>query len=473
MSAEESENTETQPTTEPSPTAESSGGRSSPTEPSADRSSAADSSAEPSRTEPTGPTDPAISARNLSVSFRDVSVITDVDIEVERGSLVGLVGPNGAGKTTILRAIKGAITPDTGTVRLNGTATANLSARQIGRRVASVPQETGLAFDFKVRHVVEMGRTPHLGRFDTRGAEDAQAVTEAMEDAEVSQFADRSITEVSGGERQRVLLARALAQETPALVLDEPTASLDVNHAVRTLELVSTLVDDGRAVLAAIHDLEIAARYCDKIVILANGGVHAVGPPEDVLTAEALRAAFDAEAFVGRGVATGKPTVTTFDAAGDDTAVSDDGSTPHVHLVGSGRDSARIAARLAATQLTLSAGVVPEGDALAGVVADAGGTVISAPPFRSPDDVVRDAAAALARRASVSVIITAGSSPYAAEGSSVSEIDTAAMTQPPAGVSAVNAATVGAAETVLRVDPAVSDQELLRAVREAAAVSSL
>ncbi|WP_394298121.1 ATP-binding cassette domain-containing protein, partial [Halorubrum saccharovorum] len=281
---------------------------------------------------------------DLSVSFGDVPVVSGVDFRVERGSLTGLVGPNGAGKTTVLRAIKGTLSPDAGEVQLDGDPTDSLSAREAGRRVASVPQETSLAFDFRVRQIVEMGRTPHLGRFDGHGPDDERAVREAIEAAGVARFADRAITEVSGGERQRVLLARALAQETPSLLLDEPTASLDVNHAVRTLELVRDLVDDGRAALAAIHDLDMAARYCDRIVLLANGGVRAVGPPAEVLTADALRDAFDAEAFVGESPATGTPTVTAFDG----TAGKDPPNPRRVHVVGSGRPAGRAVARLAA-----------------------------------------------------------------------------------------------------------------------------
>ncbi|KKF39679.1 corrinoid ABC transporter ATPase, partial [Halorubrum saccharovorum] len=287
---------------------------------------------------------PPIEVSDLSVSFGDVPVVSGVDFRVERGSLTGLVGPNGAGKTTVLRAIKGTLSPDAGEVQLDGDPTDSLSAREAGRRVASVPQETSLAFDFRVRQIVEMGRTPHLGRFDGHGPDDERAVREAIEAAGVARFADRAITEVSGGERQRVLLARALAQETPSLLLDEPTASLDVNHAVRTLELVRDLVDDGRAALAAIHDLDMAARYCDRIVLLANGGVRAVGPPAEVLTADALRDAFDAEAFVGESPATGTPTVTAFDG----TAGKDPPNPRRVHVVGSGRPAGRAVARLAA-----------------------------------------------------------------------------------------------------------------------------
>ena len=398
------------------------------------------------------PAPPPIEVDDLSVSFGDVPVVSGVDLGVERGSLVGLVGPNGAGKTTVLRAIKGTLSPDTGTVRLDGDPTTALSARETGRRVASVPQETTLGFDFRVRQIVEMGRTPHLGRFDGHGPDDERAVREAMADAGVARFADRSITEVSGGERQRVLLARALAQETPSLLLDEPTASLDVTHAVRTLELVRDLVDDGRAALAAIHDLDMAARYCDRIVVLANGGVHAAGPPETVLTATALRAAFDAEAFVGENPATGSPTVTAFDAVHPDAPTGPDaseGDAPRrVHVVGGGRPAARAVARLSAAGHVVSVGVVPEGDTAAGVAVDAargaeadGGDaeasarVVTAPPF-APVPPEREAeAVALAREADVTV---------AAGGVGGDERDAR-------GGSGVNAAVLAASDRVVHV----------------------
>jgi len=204
--------------------------------------------------------EPMLDVSDLAVSFGEQSVVSGVGFSVDRGSLVGLVGPNGAGKTTVLRTLKGTLDPDAGTVRVGGEPIHSKSAKAVSRLVASTPQGTALSFDFSVRQTVEMGRTPHLGRFDRMDAADRRAVGRAMERASVAQFADRPFTSLSGGERQRVLLARALAQETPVLLLDEPTASLDINHAVRTLELVRTLVDDGKTAVAAIHDLNLAAR---------------------------------------------------------------------------------------------------------------------------------------------------------------------------------------------------------------------
>lgn len=338
-----------------------------------------------------------VAVDGLSVSFGDIDAVRDISLTVERGELVGLVGPNGAGKTTVLRAIKGTVTPDTGTVRLAGDHVSELSAAEAGRRVASVPQSTDLSFDFQVRHVIEMGRTPHIGRFSGHDADDATAVHEAMVAAGVERFADRSIRSVSGGERQRVLLARALAQETPVLLLDEPTASLDVNHAATTAELVRGLVDDGRAALAAIHDLELAARYCDRLVLIAGGRVRAIGSPKTVLTRETLRETFDAETFVGSNPVTGSPTVTAFSRSEIDSR--------RVHVVGGGREAAQVVGRVAAAGHSVSAGVVPANDVTAVVADDAECPVVTAPPFETVREEIRGAAERLANTADVTVAV--------------------------------------------------------------------
>lgn len=249
-------------------------------------------------------TDPALRVDSLVVDRGGRRVLDDVSVRARGGDVVGLVGPNGAGKTTLLRACTGAVGTESGEVRLAGADAATLSARETARRVASVPQEPSLDFEFPVREAVAMGRTAHVSRFGRRGPEDHTAVDRAMERASVFDLADRSVTAISGGERARVLLARALAQDTPLLFLDEPTANLDVNHQVRTLSLVRELAADGRAVVASIHDLDLAARFCDSLVLLADGRVRAAGTPEAVLTPKALADAFCVDARVSRDPAT-------------------------------------------------------------------------------------------------------------------------------------------------------------------------
>jgi len=312
----------------------------------------------------------------LEVAYGDVPVLEGVSVSVERGELVGLVGPNGAGKTTLLRVLSGALSPDGGTVLVDGTDVHTLPSKASSRLLSVVPQDTHLSFSFDVRDVVEMGRTPHRSRFSGPTREDREIVDTALERTRTAGFADRSIDDVSGGERQRVLLARAIAQDTPVVLLDEPTASLDVNHQIETLELVSDLVSDGTTAVAAIHDLDLAARYCDRLVVLAGGRIVDSGPPDSVLTTDTVATAFDATAAVTTNPLTGTPTVTTLAAGRDDLE-----DPPAVHVLGSGPTAAGVLARLEAAGVPTTAGPVPRGSAVSTATAELDLEAIVADPF--------------------------------------------------------------------------------------------
>jgi len=345
-----------------------------------------------------------IRVEDLVVTLGGRRVLDGVSMAVDEGEFVGLVGANGAGKTTLLRCLAGVFSPDGGVVTVDGDAVDGLRARESSRRIAVVPQDTTLAFDFSVRDVVDMGRTPHRGRFERASREDRDAVEQAMERTDVARFADDSIQAVSGGERQRVVLARALAQEAPVLVLDEPTASLDVNHQIRTLDLVSDLVADGRTAVAAIHDLSLAARYCDRLVLLADGGVVAAGPPARVLERTTVADAFDADAAVVDDPVTGTPAVTP---------LSDPGWTldAHVHVLGTGAQAGRAVTTLAAAGATVTAGPVPEGDAVATAATGVDAAVVTVPAFAGIDDASRGALATHATTADC--VLAAGTVPDA------------------------------------------------------------
>ena len=324
-----------------------------------------------------------IDVDDLTVARGGVTVFEDVSLTVEEGEFVALVGPNGAGKTTLLQAINGVLTPESGTVRVDGRRVAGCSARERGRLVATVPQDTHVGFDFSVEDIVAMGRTPYHTRFGRTDREaDHRAVRRALDRTDTARFADRPVDEVSGGERQRVLLARALAQDTPALLLDEPTASLDVNHQVETLSLVSDLAASGKAALAAIHDLDLAARFCDRIVVLADGRVLANGSPAEVLDATSLGAAFDADAAVTTHPTTGTPSVTALADRRDRDLT--------VHVVGTGRTAARVVARLDDAGATVSVGPLPEGDLAAETARARDLAAVTAPAFGSLDPATRD-----------------------------------------------------------------------------------
>lgn len=250
-----------------------------------------------------------IELEDVSFSYPETSVLEGVSLQVEPGELVGLIGPNGAGKTTVLRLIADYMDPDSGRVGLSGDEVRTLDSREASRRVAVVPQATRLSFDFPVREVVAMGRNPHLGRFDRQRSNDRKRVDMAMDATDTEALAERPFRELSGGERKRVLLARAIAQSTPNLLLDEPTASLDINHQIEVFDLVAGLRERDRAVLAAIHDLDLAARYCDRLALLFDGTFGAVGPPEAVLDPATLEAAYGIETRVLTNPTTDTPVV--------------------------------------------------------------------------------------------------------------------------------------------------------------------
>ncbi|WP_248897156.1 ATP-binding cassette domain-containing protein [Haloplanus halobius] len=341
-------------------------------------------------------TDPAIDIDAVSVAFGGVDVLESVSTTVDEGRLVGLVGPNGAGKTTLLRVVNGVLTPDSGTVQVSGRRLDRLDSRATSRLVATVPQSTASTFAFDVRRIVAMGRTPHVDRFEGRTAADRRAVDDAMERASVAHLADRPVTEVSGGERQRVFLARALAQDTPVLLLDEPTSDLDVNHQVRTLELVRELVDEGRTVVAAIHDLDLAARYCDELRLLYDGRVQAAGAPDAVLTDTAVEAAFDTNATVARHPVTGSASVTAFTGDGD--------ASGRVHVVGGGGSATPLLHRLAAAGFDLSVGAVGTADPDAETARALDGDLVTVPPYAPVDAETADAVAERIRRADAVVV---------------------------------------------------------------------
>lgn len=340
---------------------------------------------------------PMIAAETVSASFGSVSVLSAVDLTVDHGTFLGVVGPNGAGKTTLLRTLRGTQTLDRGAIRVAGQSLQELSAQQASQLVASVPQSTTLSFDFTVRQTVEMGRTPHLRRFGSLDSQDRGVIQAAMERTNVSQFADRSITDVSGGERQRVLLARALAQETPVLLLDEPTASLDVNHAVQTLELVRELVAEGKTVVAAIHDLNLAARYCDELAVLAEGQKRVSGPPGEVLTAETIEATFGGEPLVTTQPATDAPLVTVLS--------EQEAAETHVHLVGTGTYAARAIEGLLTEGFTVSTGVLPTVDVAAERARKLDCRVVTVPAFAGIDEQAQERASELAREADAVVVV--------------------------------------------------------------------
>jgi len=237
-------------------------------------------------------------------------VLRGVSLAVQRGQVIALVGPNGAGKSTVLRVATRVLGPRAGRVMLAGDDLAALPGGHIARNVAMVAQQAEVPSGMTVRELVGLGRTPHLRLLLGSGRHDREAVEWALHATSADGFADRLADELSGGERQRVMLARALAQEPRVLLLDEPTANLDLHYQVTALDLVRGLArESGLAVLAAIHDLQLAALYCDRVVVLDGGSVVASGSPEEVLTPAVLLPTFGQAVVVARHPTHGVPLV--------------------------------------------------------------------------------------------------------------------------------------------------------------------
>lgn len=242
--------------------------------------------------------DALLSFESVDFSYGGEPVLREVTFQVAPGEVVGLVGPNGSGKSTALGLAFALLSPQAGRIEMTGQSVSRLSRREIARHAALVPQDTLSRFSFSVREVVAMGRNPHLGRFHVEGEHDRAVVQRALEQTQVLAFADRMLDELSGGERQRVMIARALAQEPELLLLDEPTSNLDLAHQLECFELVRGFAREGGGALVAVHDLNLASRYCERIIMLGEGSVAAQGSPRDVLSEENLARYFGIDARV-------------------------------------------------------------------------------------------------------------------------------------------------------------------------------
>ena len=243
----------------------------------------------------------ALRAIGLRVSYGEREALRGVDVELQTGEVVGLVGPNGCGKTTLIKALAGGLQAAAGEALIDGMPVRKLNAREVAKRLAVVPQNPVLPPGFIARDIVVMGRTPYLGFLEQEGPSDYRRADVALDRVDASELAYRPVEELSGGERQNVVLARALAQDTPVLLLDEPTANLDIGHQIMVAKLLRRLAQEsGVAVMAALHDLTLASLYCDRLVLMAAGSVIAEGSPADVLSTENLRSAYGADVAVLR-----------------------------------------------------------------------------------------------------------------------------------------------------------------------------
>jgi iron complex transport system ATP-binding protein len=248
-----------------------------------------------------------VRVESVSFGYRDRAVLRDVSLEVARGERFGVLGPTGSGKSTLVRLLSRVLRPSGGRISLGGRELSRYSARELARRVAVVPQETALDFPFSVLEVVLMGRAPHLGGFGFEGDRDLEAAERAMAQAGVGDLSGRFFHELSGGEKQRVVIARALAQEPEVLLLDEPTTFLDIRHVVEIFDLLTRLsAERGLTLVIVLHDLNLAALYLSRLAFLKAGRVVACGAPDTVLDYRTIREVYETDVYVHRNDLTGK-----------------------------------------------------------------------------------------------------------------------------------------------------------------------
>lgn len=302
----------------------------------------------------TGAANNLLKIEDLSFTINDTEILKNIYLEAKAGEFIGLIGPNGAGKTTLLKCINGINVAD-GRIELEGMELGGLGSKAVAKKVSLMHQNTTITFPFPALDIVLTGRYPHLKRTRGESREDYDIARKYMNYTDTLKFEKKPITRISGGERQRVLFAKVLTQETGLILLDEPTASLDIAHEEQIFKYSAELCSQGRTVIAAVHDLKVAANYCTRLVLMKDGRIIADGLPEEVLTAENLSLAYDVNALVYRNKVTGH---LDFFIHGRENA----SAGKSVHVIGGGGSASGIMRLLFEYGGRVTAGVFAHGD---------------------------------------------------------------------------------------------------------------
>jgi iron complex transport system ATP-binding protein len=251
-----------------------------------------------------------IKLQNVSLSYWRKPVVEDMTLEVKPGQILGLVGPNGCGKSTLIKAMSRVIAPHSGSIQVNGRDIASIKRIELARLIGVVPQIPLLPSTFTSFDIVLMGRNPHLGLLQHEGKKDIDIAWQAMQKTSTQHLAQRRIDQLSGGEIQSVIIARVLAQQTQAILLDEPTANLDIGRQIEVLDLIKGLCSNNNlSVAIALHELNLAAQYCDRLVLINKGKIHCQGVPSEVITEDNIKYVYGAGSYVGGHPLSGLPVV--------------------------------------------------------------------------------------------------------------------------------------------------------------------
>ena len=338
-----------------------------------------------------------LQARGVGWRVGALPILTDVDLDVGRGELVGIIGPNGAGKTTLLRILCGLLRPSSGAVCLDGREIGTIERRSRARSIAFMSQETSASFPFRVMDVLLMGRYPHLRRFEPETADDRDRARRMLSYVGLLGLEERSFAELSGGERQLVLFAKTLVQDTDAVILDEPSSSLDIRHQDRIFSMAQELARENRAVITSVHNLGVAAQYCSRLVLLDRGSVAAAGRPEQVLRTDILDRVYGIRTLVSPNPVTGSMTVSVIPWRAGVTG-------SRIHLIGGAGSAVNLTRELYRLGCELSGGIAHEYDSDEKLWKSLGIPCVTVGAFSRITDEQVTEAAAMAQAADLTVL---------------------------------------------------------------------
>lgn len=300
----------------------------------------------------------AFEINNLEFGYGEALILKGISFNVRQGEFISIIGPNGSGKSTLLKTLNRLYSIKSGSIQIDGKDIQSYKNRDMAKKVALVPQDTTLEYDFTVEEVVLMGRHPYKGRFEKEDDEDYNIIYEAMEMTNTLKLKDRLITEISGGERQRVFIAKALAQKPSIILLDEPTSHLDINHQMDILNLLKTLNERGTTIILVIHDINMAARYSHEILLLNNGEIQGKGTPEEVITIENIETAYNLNVAIEKNKYTNSTYLTPIEIR----KRIDGSALKKIHIICGGGTGQEVINKLYYEGFKLSLGVLNVGD---------------------------------------------------------------------------------------------------------------
>ena len=320
--------------------------------------------------------DTILEISDLSAGYEEKDILQEISLFIRGKSFVGIIGPNGSGKSTFMQVLARSLPVRNGDIVLMGDSLQSWSFRDFGKIVGYVPQESDIKFRYPVYDVVMMGRNPHIERFRSPSAADHEAVQRALLQTGTVELARRPITDLSGGERQRVMIARVLAQDPVLLLLDEPFAHIDIHHQYELIRIIRETSRDKRAVIGVFHDINLAAAYCDQLVLMNDGKIRAFGKPEEVLTTSLLKEVFRINPVIDVNPTTGTPYVYV-----EEKWKETDAQNVHIHLVSGGGTGTYLVSILVRAGYSLSCGVLAENDSDCRMVRKYNVPTLAEPPF--------------------------------------------------------------------------------------------